>query len=334
MMWLRVRIYLLWIAVFLALSPVHAGAEGVRAVVVAVLQVSADRPEGETASLGYADALAVSLASPSVFVQGIEIEIRIPKPLQSNQGVFIWTLYKLLDPVPSRDRVAYDGEQVLSQTLPARAGVVLQIPVSTRHSLRTSPYAVVLPVLLEAGDFPMLFKLSSLTKGLSTEQETAKYQVKVRPVFTDEGALRLDLVHPEDLSIPVSPNVYIDEKKLESWRDLVFLKKGAHTLQVSGEGIRDETRTFAVESGKISALEIKLQGTKPVLMFEVPANAVVLFDDQPVDHTSGGRLVVEPGEHALVCRIGDYTITRKFVTVRGKTYSIVFSVDVQIQESP
>ncbi len=69
------------------------------------------------------------------------------------------------------------------------------------------------------------------------------------------------------------------------------------------------------------------------MMFEAPANAIFLLDDQPVDHAASARLVVEPGERTIVCRIGDYTITRKFTVVRGKTYRFVFSVDVQIQEN-
>ncbi len=317
---------------FLPLTPLIP--EGVRTVVSAVVQVSADRPEGETAALGYADAVAIALPAPSPFIQGIEIDLRIPKPLQSAQGAFAWSLYKTVSPVPTVDRYSYDGERMLIQALPPRAGIVFQIPVSPRHSLRTGPYATVLPLLLSAGDFPVLFKLSALTKGLTPEQEQSRYQVKVRPLFTDEGALRLSILPPDASETAFSPNVYVDEKKLESWQDLVFLKKGMHTVQVTGESMRDETRTIAVESGKVFALEIKLQGTKPVLVFEAPANAVILLDDQPVEHSGGARILVEPGEHTMVCRIGDYTITRKFTALRGKTYHIVFSVDVQIQENP
>lgn len=317
---------------FLAIGPLIP--EGVRTVVSAVVQISSDRPEGETVSLGYADAVAIVLPTPSPFIQGIEIDLRIPKPLQSAQGAFAWALYKAVSPAPSAERFSYDGERMLIQALPPRTGIVLQIPVSPRHSLRTGPYATVLPVLLAAGDFPALFKLSALAKGLTPEQEQSRYQVKVRPLFTDEGALRLTILLPDAVEAPSPPNVYVDERKLESWQDLVFLKKGMHTVQVTGEGMRDETRTIAVESGKVFALEIKLQGTKPILVFEAPANAVILLDDQPVEHSGGARIYVEPGERTIVCRIGDYTITRKFTALRGKTYHVVFSVDVQIQENP
>ncbi len=322
------------LAAFVFLPIASAVPEGVRTVVAAVVHVSGDKPEGETVSLGYADAVAILLSSGSPFLQGVEIDLRIPKALQSAQGAFAWSLYKSVTPVPSVDKYAYDGERLILQALPPRAGIVFQVPVSPRHSLRSGPYATVLPMLLGSGEFPVLFKLSALSKGLSPEQEQARYQVKIRPLFTDEGALRISILPPEGAEPGFSPAVYVDERKLESWQELIFLKKGMHTLQVTGEGVRDESRAVAVESGKVFSLEIKLQGTKPVVVFEAPANALILLDDQPVEHAGGARIQIEPGERTVVCKIGDYTITRRFTAVRGKTYHIVFSVDVQIQENP
>lgn len=322
------------LAVLLFLPIASAIPEGVRTVVAAVVAVSADKPDGETVSLGYADAVAVTLGAGSPFLQGVEIDLRIPRPLQSAQGAFAWSLYKAVTPVPSVDKVAYDGDRLLIQALPPRAGVVFQVPVSPRHSLRSGPYATVLPMLLGPGEFPILFKLSALTKGVTPEQEQARYQVRIRPLFTDEGALRLSILPPEGAEPGFTPSVYVDERKLESWQDLVFLKKGMHTVQVAGEGVRDESRAVAVEAGKVFSLEIRLQGTRPVVVFEAPANALIFLDDQPVDHAGGARIQVEPGERTVVCRIGDYTITRRFNAVRGKTYHIVFSVDMQIQENP
>ena len=315
--------------------PIEAAvSEGVRTVVAAVVAVSSDKPDGETVSLGYADAVAVTLVAESPFVQGIEIDLRIPRPLQSAQGAFAWSLYKAVTPLPAVDRVAYEGERLLIQALPPRAGIILQVPVSPRHSLRSGPYAAVLPMLLGPGDFPLLFKLSALTKGLTPEQEQARYQLRIRPLFTDDGALRLSILPPEGSETAVSPSVYVDERKLDSWQELVFLKKGMHTVQVTGEGVRDESRAVAVEAGKVFNLEIRLQGTKPVVVFEAPANALIFLDEQPVDHQGGARIQIEPGERSVVCKIGDYTITRRFNAVRGKTYHIVFSVDIQIQENP
>lgn len=322
------------LAALLFLPIASAVPEGVRTVVAAAVIVSADKPDGETVNLGYADAVAITLGTVSPFLQGIEIDLRIPRPLQSAQGAFAWSLFKGVTPPPSVDKVAYDGDRLLIQALPPRAGVVFQVPISPRHSLRSGPYATVLPMLLETGEFPILFKLSALTKGVTPEQEQARYQVRIRPLFTDEGALKLSILPPDGTDTGFTPSVYVDEKKVDSWQDLVFLKKGMHTVQVAGEGVRDESRAVAVEAGKVFSLEIKLQGTKPVVVFEAPANALIFLDEQPVDHAGGVRIPVEPGERTVVCKIGDYTITRRFSAVRGKIYHIVFSVDMQIQENP
>lgn len=45
-------------------------------------------------------------------------------------------------------------------------------------------------------------------------------------------------------------------------------------------------------------------------------------------------LAVEPGEHALFFRIGDYSMSRKFMALRGKTYQVILSVELDIVTSP
>lgn len=322
------------LSALLLLPIAPAASEGVRTVVTAVVVISPEKPEGDSVLLGYSEGVGIVLPSGSPFLQGVEIDLRIPKPLQSAQGAFAWALYKTVSPAPSVDKYGYDGDRLLLQALPPRAGIVFQVPVSPRHTLRSGPYATVLPVLVEPLDFPLLFKLSALTKGVTPEQEQARYQVRIRPLFTDEGALRITVLPPEGAEADFVPSVYVDERKLESWQDLIFLKKGLHTVQVSGNGVRDESRSVALESGKVFNLEIRLQGTKPVIVFEAPANALIFLDDQPVDHAGGARIQIEPGERTVLCRIGDYTITRRFTAVRGKTYTIVFSVDVKVQEDP
>jgi hypothetical protein len=43
-------------------------------------------------------------------------------------------------------------------------------------------------------------------------------------------------------------------------------------------------------------------------------------------------MTVEPGDHTAACRIGDYSLTRKFTAYRGKTYKLVLEIDLQVQE--
>jgi hypothetical protein len=67
---------------------------------------------------------------------------------------------------------------------------------------------------------------------------------------------------------------------------------------------------------------------------EAPDSALILIDGQKLGRDAKASLAVEVGEHTVTCKIGDYTITRKFTAYRGKTYRLVLSVELQLQESP
>jgi len=67
---------------------------------------------------------------------------------------------------------------------------------------------------------------------------------------------------------------------------------------------------------------------------EAPDSAVVTLDGQRIDHVAKPSMTVDPGEHNATCRIGDYTLSRKFTAYRGKSYKLVLEVDLQVQEAP
>ncbi len=308
-----------------------AAAEDLRALVAGVATVSSDNSEGVRLTMGYDESIAVLLQKDSPFVQGIEIEIKSPQTVIAAPGGFAYELWRRIDPSPDKKRFAYKGERIIMQPLPARAGYAIQIPVRADHSLRPTPYATLIPAIVEQKDFPFLFRLVPISKGASAEVESAKFQVRVRPLLTDEGALSLRLRYPEGGAERYPVSVTVDDRKVDAASPLL-LKAGQHRLGVSSEAYRDESRSFAVEQGKTIELVVELQDTTPVLVVEAPDSAVVTLDGVRVDHVSKPSMTVEPGDHTAACRIGDYSLTRKFTAYRGKTYRLVLEIDLQVQE--
>jgi len=324
-------------SLLLALSTVlvpaaQAVAEDLRTLVAATLALPSD-PAGVVISLAYNEGFALTLPKEAPFLQGFEIEIKSPAPALALPGSISWELWRRLDPLPEKSRYAYSGERLLSQVLPARAVFALQIPLRGDHSLKTSAFSQVIPTVLEARDFPFLFRLQPIAKGVPPDLERAGFQVRIRPLFTDEGALRLGLRWPEGQTERGDVSLFIDGKAAEL-RDLHVLKPGAHFLHVSSDIYREESRSFTVEQGKILDIEIDLADTTPILVVEAPDSALVTLDGKKLDHAQKPQTTVEVGEHIVVCRIGDYSLTRKFSAFRGKTYRVVLSVNLDVQESP
>lgn len=326
---------------FLAVGALAAPSslDDLRALIGGIGVISADKPEGTSLSIGYDEAIAVLMPKDSPFIQGFELEIRLPKAAIAVPGGFAYELWRGLTPDPDRKRFAYRGERLIMQGLPARAGYAIQIPTRGDHSLKSGPYATVIPVVVEQGDFPFLFKLVPVSKGLPPAVESAKFQVRVRPLLADAGVLSLRLRYPEESGTPAgAPDgarspviVSVDDQKVDPSAPLT-LKAGSHKLVVSSEAYRDESRGFAIEQGKTLELVVELQDTKPQVAIEAPDSAVVALDGARIDHVAHPLMSIEPGEHSATCRLGDYTLTRRFVAYRGKSYRLVLAVDFQVEE--
>ena len=325
-------------ALLLAGAGLFASGEELRTIVAGTVALSSENPDGTRISIAYNEAVAVSLPRDNSFIQGFEIEIKLPQAAIAMPGALAWELWRRVDPTPDKARYGYDAERLITQPLPARASLVIQVPMRKDHSLKSGPYATVIPTIGETGDFPFLFKLYPIAKGLPPELENAQFQVRVRPILTDEGAIRLSLRYPEG-GDRTGVVVSVDDRRLPDGhyvdgREALVLKAGTHYLRVSSDQYRDESRTFTIEPGRTLELSVDLQDTSPLVVIEAPDSAQITLDGRKVSGDGKTALTVEIGDHIVTCRIGDYVVTRKFAAYRGKTYRIVLSVDLQVQESP
>ncbi|HOX32298.1 MAG TPA: hypothetical protein PLB91_08200 [Spirochaetales bacterium] len=317
----------------LAAFPPALQAQELRTLVAGIASLQAENAEGSRLAMGYDEAIAVTFAKDSPFIQGFEIELKLPPAISASPGAFAYELWRRVEPAPDKSRYGYKGERIITQSLPSRAGFVIQIPVRRDHGLKSGPYATLLPTVVEAKDFPFLFKLVPLAKGSSPAIEAARIQVRVRPLLGEEGGLKLLLKYPEAAGERDALVVTVDEKRIDP-QATILLKAGPHRLHVSSELYRDENRSFVVEQGRILELALELQDTAPLLVIEAPDSALVLLDGVRIDHVARPQMAIEPGEHSVSCKIGDYSLSRKFSIARGKTYRLVLSVDLQVQEGP
>jgi hypothetical protein len=316
---------------FYAVLPLDA--EGIRTRVAGTVLIDPSRSDGETIGLRFNEAVGVLLPADALFVQGIEFELRLPKTVQGSESSIAWTVYSSVDPAPVGERLDFNGARIISQPLPTRVSMVIQLPVVERHELRSGPFVTVIPKLMRVSDFPLMFKLSPIGKGFGPSMESAEFRLTVRPVLTDEGGISVSCAFPEGAE-PVPYSVFIDDRRVEDVSRPIVTRKGARVLRVSAEGYREEVVSLSVEAGAISKVSVTLVPDAPRLQIEAPTGSIISLNGVPVPSDSFDELAIEPGEHTIVCRIGDYTITRKFVAARGKTYRVVMSVELTIQAEP
>ncbi|MBU0926842.1 MAG: PEGA domain-containing protein [Spirochaetes bacterium] len=315
----------------LACSP--AFSQGLRANVAAIVALSADTGEGSTVSLRYNDAVGILYPADPTFIQGVEFELRIPKAFQGAESSIAWSVFSRVSPSPATDRFDYSVDLVATQPLPARVSMNLVLPIIDRHGIKSGPFASLIPLVAGVDRFPLFFKLSPIGKGLNPSMEAAEFKLTVRPVLRDEGGITVSVTYPEGQEKP-GASVFIDDRRVEDPHALIMVKKGARVVRVSAEGYREEIITVPIVAGKTVPLTVAMVPNAPLIEFQAPSGAFISIDGVAVGAAELSGLALEPGEHTLVFKIGDYSMTRKFTALRGKVYRAILSVELDIVTSP
>jgi hypothetical protein len=309
---------------------IRTGAETLRILVAGNLEVSGEKDPGVSIPLAYNSSVVITMGKDVRFFRGVELELSAPQHWLPYQGSLAVTAYNGLDQVPKTGVADIEGKGFLNETLPAKLQTVYQIPLRAGHNMRSSPYATVLPVV-SPESFPIVFRITPIVKGLTSELETIRFRLSAKPIFSDEGAVRIGFRYPEQLA-GKSFTVLIDDVVVENPEEERLLKEGEHHLVILSDDYRNESRRFLIERARALDLTIELQDPTPLIIFEAPEDAKIFLDNEPV---TPGLVPVpaEPGSHEVRFQISDYAVIRQITVQRGKTYRVALAVDVNVSES-
>lgn len=321
----RILIFLLLFPAFILYS------ESFRTNVSGNVEVTLDNVSGASLPIGINNSVIINLGAETRFFRGIEIEVSAPQAWLSYRGSLVMALYTHLDQTAASGISDIDGRRVAFEPLPAKLQIVYQIPLRHAHGLRSSPYVTIPTGVTLPSSFPILFRLLPVAKGLSSELESMVFNFNVRPILSDEGAVRLIPRYPAQLR--GRPFILlIDDVMIENLSEPLLLREGEHHLVILSEDYRNESRRFMVERAKTIDLILELQDPTPIIIFEGPENSSIFLDNVPVPNNRV-PIAVTPGQHEAKFSIGDYTITKSLNIQRGKTYRVALTVDLSIQES-
>jgi hypothetical protein len=294
------------------------------------LEISPARVSGAALPLGYTGSALVLLDRETRFYRGLELELTAPAAFLAYQGSLAIVLYGELDKSPGPGVADIEGRQIFIEPLPNNIQTVYQIPLRPSHGLRTSPYASVPTGVIPFASFPLLVRIRPVVKGLPSELETMVFTLTVRPILSDEGAVKISHRYPPQLAgKPFT--VLIDDAVIENPGEERLLKEGEHHLMILSDDYRNESRRFMVERGKALDLQIELQDPTPLIIFEAPENTQVYLDGQLLPDIFRPT-PVEPGIHEVRFQVGDYSVVKPLVIQKGKTYRVAMTVDVNVSD--
>jgi hypothetical protein len=309
---------------------IQTKAEELRILVAGNLEVSKDNGPGLSIPLAYNNSAVIIMGKEARFFRGVELELSAPQRWLPYQGSLAVAAYNELDQVPKTGVADLNARGFLNEPLPAKLQTVYQIPLRAGHNMRSSPYATVLPII-PPESFPIVFRIMPIVKGLTGELETMQFLLSAKPIFSDEGAVRIGFHYPEQL-MGKPFTMLIDDTVVENPGEERLLKEGEHHLMILSDDYRNESRRFLIERAKVLNLTIELQDPTPLVIFEAPENARIFLDNEPVA-LGLSPVPVEPGPHEVRFQISDYAIVRQIRVQRGKTYRVALAVDVNISES-
>ncbi|MDR3172005.1 MAG: hypothetical protein LBU17_10325 [Treponema sp.] len=306
-------------------------AEMVRALITGNLVIAQDNPAGVSIPLSYVSSTLITLDKEVRFFRGVELELTVPQTYLAYRGSLAIALYADLNHIPDFGIADVLGRQISFEPIPNKIQTIYQLPLRPAHGLKTTPYVSVPTDIIPPSSFPILFRLMPVIKGLNEEIESMSFQLNVKPILSNEGAVRIACRYPEQLQgKPVI--ILIDDVVIEHPGDEQLLREGEHHLIVLSDDYRNESRRFLIERGKILDITIALQDPTPLVFFEAPADARIYFDNELVVNTLK-PYAVEPGTHEVTFRMSDYSVTRPLTVQKGKTYKVALTVDLTISES-
>ena len=317
-------------ALIAALSmPVYS--ETFRTLVAGKLEVTTDSIEGSSLPLSYVDSVVVSLGKGARFLRGIELELKVPPEYLKYRGSLAVSFYSKLSETPKPGVADLRADRVGFELIPNKLQTVYQIPLRSGHGLRASPYVSLPTGIVAADGFPLLFRIMPVIKGLSDDFEAMQFQLTVRPILGEEGAVKLSFRYPEQLGgRPFS--VYIDDILVEDPGKERILKEGEHHLVVLSEDYRNESQKFQIERGKVLELPVDLQDPTPYVSIEAPENTQLYFDGVLLTDRKT-PFPTEPGTHEIRFQVGDYSVVKPFTVQKGKRYRLSLTIDVVIAEN-
>jgi hypothetical protein len=279
------------------------------------------------------DGLKIILPSDRTLLKAIELEIRIPPELTAYHDAFSYAFYSGV--APDEMSGEYTGTQTHNAPLPARAGLTLGIPYGKANTLQTNPYLTVVPVYADETTESVFFILQTVARRASApmprELPDVRFSVLVKLIFESKGFLELAVNYRRSDDSKSPYVVFIDERPISLGRGRIELSTGVHHLAVVSDFYRNVIKSFSIDQGKTSHLEIELVDIAPTLEIISPEHSEIYLDDAPVA-ASNVAITLTQGEHRVRVLLGGYELLRTINAENGKSYRISVFFDAEIEE--
>ena len=271
------------------------------------------------------DLTAVNIKQ-SPFIEGLELTLSIPDILTKYRDSFMLNIYYKLNTSPKESLKSYRGSLLLTEIVPVTKKFFISIPMNPLSNTDVIPGSVVTK-FVNATDFPLLFSISPVMKGIPDTVLSSIIELEVLPVLSNKGILNLSI------SGSVNPFTILLDGKQFQYKNEYILEEGIHQINIKSEYFKEISQSFVISRGIRTKLNLLLEQLVPTVIFEAPEGAEIILDGEKITFSTDKTLKITPGEHVVRMELGDYSLSKKFTIKAEKNYKISLFLDILIQEN-
>lgn len=278
--------------------------------------------------VGINDSICIKLPKDMAYIEGIELSIKIPPLLAKCPNTVIYTIYNNISPVPSEKNIDFTGQELFTGVYPGQLSLSILIPLVRGNSITKTPYAVKTFIPEYSRNF-IFIRNQLAMKGIPSDILNQKFTVSAKPIFMNRGKLVINANLDQSENIEVT----IDDKivTLDKFRSC-YVKPGHHTVTISADSFRTETRTCYIEATKETVLDVNFKSTEPLIYVNMPKGTKITKDSREII-IENNSFSLNPGEHTLVFTFGNYELVKNITIIEGRTYSINITFDATFTEN-
>ena len=326
------KIKKLLLTVFILTLAADAFSQSFRINKAKFVNITKDVDFSSSVKMNINDALVIFIPEERPYMNGIELKITIPEEIAITRNSCQLELYDSVKPAPSSDQIDYSGIKIFQCVMPSKFTWIVQIPFTAdTKKLKTNQYTTKIDSIPNLKNNYLFIRMNQLLPKTDESLVNAEFTITVSPFFSNNGSLSLNILADGQKTDRCS--VLIDDLpcSIENCMNGITLSSGLHTVAVISEKYRTEVRTVRIEQARLTNLTIILKSIEPTLIISAPNNVSVFIDGSQCNST-GKEFFITEGEHNLKFKIGNYELIRTVNAMKGKTYKIDVTFDVQIIE--
>ncbi len=282
-----------------------------------------------TVSVGVNDCIVIELPSDMEFIEGVELQFKVPKEVAAWRDSVAYSFYDGIVPEPSSSIIDYNGIRRTTGTFGSSLSLTLKVPLKRNHTIKKDAYSTLMTSVPEVVKGKIFLRLQLAMKGTSDDIYSAQFQVSGRPLFINKGKLFVQPSAPDKGDVKPY-TVFIDGNQTDVAGG-VLLTPGIHNINIVSEYYRNEFRTVTVEQAKRHTVNVEFKSIEPMIRIAAPEGTQVYLDESHVQNISSPILVTQ-GEHQIRFVIGDYEMVRTVSALNGRTYNVSISINATITE--